>query len=124
MTDWNYADVWEAVADAQPDAVAVTQGSRNLSWRDFDHGADGVAQFLLDLGVAHQDKVAVYLYNSPEYIQTTFAAMKAGPGAGQHQLPLRRRRAELPVGQRRCRGGRLPRGFSDRIERSSTVCPP
>ena len=31
-------------------------------------------------------------------------------GAGQHQLPLRRRRAELPVGQRRCRGGRLPRG--------------
>ncbi len=78
MTDWNYADVWEVVADAQPDAVAITQGSRNLSWRDFDHGADGVAQFLLDLGVAHQDKVAVYLYNSPEYIQTTFAAMKAG----------------------------------------------
>ena len=78
MTDWNYADVWEAVADAQPDAVAITQGGRNLSWREFDHGADGVAQFLLDLGVAHQDKVAVYLYNSPEYIQATFAAMKVG----------------------------------------------
>jgi len=78
MTDWNYADVWEAVAEAQPDAVAITQGSRNLSWRDFDHGADGVAQFILDLGVAQQDKVAVYLHNSPEYIQATFAAMKIG----------------------------------------------
>jgi fatty-acyl-CoA synthase len=78
MTDWNYADVWETVADAQPDAVAIAQGSRNLSWREFDHGADGVAQFLLDLGVAYQDKVAVYLYNSPEYIQATFAAMKVG----------------------------------------------
>ncbi len=78
MTDWNYADVWEAVADAQPEAVAITQGSRNLSWDEFDHGADGVAQFLLDLGVAYQDKVAVYLYNSPEYIQATFAAMKVG----------------------------------------------
>ncbi len=78
MTDWNYADVWEAVTDAQPEAVAITQGSRNLSWEGFDHGADGVAQFLLDLGVAHQDKVAVYLYNSPEYIQATFAAMKVG----------------------------------------------
>ncbi len=78
MTDWNYADVWEAVADAQPEAVAITQGSRNLSWDEFDHGADGVARFLLDLGVAHQDKVAVYLYNSPEYIQATFAAMKVG----------------------------------------------
>jgi 3-oxocholest-4-en-26-oate---CoA ligase len=78
MTDWNYADVWETVADLQPDAVAVTQGDRNVTWDEFDRGADGVAQFLLDLGMAQQDKVAVYLYNSPEYIQATFGAMKAG----------------------------------------------
>ncbi len=78
MTDWNYADVWEIVADVQPDAVAITQGDRNLTWDEFDHGADGVAQFLLDLGVAQQDKAAVYLYNSPEYIQATYAAMKVG----------------------------------------------
>ncbi len=78
MTDWNYADVWETVADVQPDAVAVTQGGRSLTWDEFDRGADGVAQFLLDLGVAQQDKLAVYLYNSPEYIQSTFAAMKVG----------------------------------------------
>ena len=78
MTDWNYADVWEIVADVQPTAVAVTQGERNQRWDEFDRGADGVAQFLLDLGVARQDKVAVYLYNSPEYIQATFAAMKVG----------------------------------------------
>ena len=78
MTDWNYADVWEAVADVQPDATAITQGARTLTFREFDRGADGVAQFLLDLGVAQQDKVAVYLYNSPEYIQATYAAMKIG----------------------------------------------
>jgi acyl-CoA synthetase (AMP-forming)/AMP-acid ligase II len=78
MTDWNYADVWETVADVQPDAIAITQGDRNLSWDAFDRGADGIAQFLLDLGVAQQDKVAVYLYNSPEYIQASFAAMKVG----------------------------------------------
>jgi 3-oxocholest-4-en-26-oate---CoA ligase len=78
MTDWNYADVWETVAAVQPRAVAITQGDRNLTWDEFDRGADGVAQFLLDLGVARQDKVAVYLYNSPEYLQATFAAMKVG----------------------------------------------
>ena len=78
MTDWNYADVWEIVAAVQPSAVAITQGDRNLTWDEFDRGADGVAQFLLDLGVAQQDKVAVYLYNSPEYLQATFAAMKVG----------------------------------------------
>ena len=37
-----------------------------------------LAQFLLDLGVANQDKVAMYLYNCPEYLQTSFAAMKVG----------------------------------------------
>ncbi len=78
MTDWNYADVWETVADVQPDAIAITQGGRNVSWDAFDRGADGIAQFLLDLGVAQQDKVAVYLYNSPEYMQASFAAMKVG----------------------------------------------
>jgi fatty-acyl-CoA synthase len=78
MTNWNYGDVWEVVADAQPDAIAVTQGARHVPWRDFDRGADGIAQFLLDLGVVQQDKVAIYLYNCPEYLQTTFAAVKIG----------------------------------------------
>ena len=31
-------------------APAVTQGDRNVSWREFDRGADGVARYLLDLG--------------------------------------------------------------------------
>ena len=78
MTDWNYADVWETVADVQPDEIAVTQGGRNVTWDEFDRGADGIAQFLLDLGAVQQDKVAIYLYNSPEYLQTTFAAVKVG----------------------------------------------
>ncbi len=78
MTDWNYADVWETVADVQPEAIAVTQGSRNVGWNEFDRGADGIAQFLLDLDAVKQDKVALYLYNSPEYLQTTFAAVKVG----------------------------------------------
>ena len=78
MSNWNYADVWETVADVQPDSIAVTQGERNVAWHEFDRGADGIAQFLLDLGAAQQDKVAIYLYNSPEYLQTTFAAVKVG----------------------------------------------
>jgi fatty-acyl-CoA synthase len=78
MTDWNYADVWETVADIQPQSVAVSQGARHVAWEEFDRGADGVAQFLLDLGVQKQDKVAVYLYNAPEYLQAGYAAMKIG----------------------------------------------
>ncbi len=80
MTDWNYADVWETVADVQPEMISVTQGNRNVGWRDFDRGADGLAQFLLDLGVAKQDKVAMYLYNCPEYLQTVFRGHEGRPG--------------------------------------------
>jgi acyl-CoA synthetase (AMP-forming)/AMP-acid ligase II len=78
LSNWNYADVWETVADVQPESIAVTQGERNVTWREFDRGADGIAQFLLDLGTVQQDKVALYLYNSPEYLQATFAAVKVG----------------------------------------------
>ncbi len=78
MTNWNYADVWETVADMQPDAPAIVQGSRHLNWRAFDEGADGIARYLLDLGLVQQDKVAIYLYNCPEYLQTAFATMKIG----------------------------------------------
>src|SRR3984957_4422489 len=78
MTDWKYGDVWATVASTQPDLVALTQGTRNVTWSEFDRGADGVAQFLLDLGVVQQDKVALYLYNVPEYLQATYAAAKIG----------------------------------------------
>ncbi len=54
------------------------QGDRLLNWRTFDQGADGIARHLLGLGVAQQDKVAIYLYNCPEYLQTAFATMKIG----------------------------------------------
>jgi 3-oxocholest-4-en-26-oate---CoA ligase len=78
MTNWNYGDLWEAVADVQPESIAVTQGSRHVSYAELDRAADGVAQYLLDLGVGQQDKVAIYLYNSPEYLISNFAAVKIG----------------------------------------------
>ena len=78
MTNWNYADVWEIAAEVYPDSDALIQGNRHVSWRDFDRRADGVARWLLDQGVVQQDKIALYLYNSPEYLEGTFAACKIG----------------------------------------------
>ena len=37
-----------------------------------------MAKALLDLGVERQDKVAQYLYNRPEYLESLFGAWKAG----------------------------------------------
>jgi len=78
MPGWNFADVWEIVAQQVPDAPAQIQGDRRVSWADFDRRANGVAQALLDAGVEEQDKVAQYLYNGPEYLESVFASFKAG----------------------------------------------
>ena len=78
MTAWNYADIWEAVADAVPDRPAQIQGERVFTWREFDRRADALARALLDAGLQRQAKVAAYLYNAPEYLETYYAAFKAG----------------------------------------------
>ena len=78
MSGWSFADMWEVVAQQLPDAPAQIQGDRRISWVEFDRRANGVAQALLDAGAQEQDKVAQYLYNCPEYMESVFAAFKAG----------------------------------------------
>jgi len=76
-TGWNFADIWEHHADRFPDAVAQLNGSRSFTWREFDRRADGIAATLLAAGVARQDKVAHYLYNSAEYLESMYGIYKA-----------------------------------------------
>ena len=78
MPGWNIAEVWEVVAEVLPDAPAQVQGERRTTWAEFDRRADGVAKALLDAGAAHQDKVAQYLYNCPEYLESLYGTWKAG----------------------------------------------
>lgn len=77
MGDWNFADLWENAADALPDAECLVHGDRRLTWAQVDRRADGVARHLLDAGLTRQQAVAQYLYNGPEYLESTFAAFKA-----------------------------------------------
>ena len=76
-TQWNLADIYETVARAIPDAPCQIQGERVQSWREFDRRANALAQDLLQAGLGHQSKVAAYLYNCPEYLESYLAAFKA-----------------------------------------------
>src|SRR6185503_10914594 len=77
MPGWNFADVWEVAAERLPDATALVHGDRRVTWAEFDRRADGVAKALLDAGVERQDKVAHYLYNGNEYLESLFGIEKA-----------------------------------------------
>jgi acyl-CoA synthetase (AMP-forming)/AMP-acid ligase II len=76
LSNWNYADVWEGVAEEQPDVVALVQGDRRLTYSEIDRRADGLGRWLIAQGVDHQDSVALYLYNCPEYLEAAFGTMK------------------------------------------------
>ncbi len=78
MSSWTFADVWEAIAAVQPDLPAHIQGNRVLSWADFDARADALAAHFIAQGLDRQAKVAAFLYNGPEYIETYYAAFKGG----------------------------------------------
>lgn len=78
MTAWTFADVWEAMAARQPDRPAQVQGERVVTWGQFDARADALAAALVQSGLGKQSKVAAYLYNGPEYLETYYAAFKAG----------------------------------------------
>lgn len=77
----DFATVWEAIADLDPtaDALAhgdVATGGPPRSWGAMEDRAARLAAAFADHGVGHDDKVALYLYNGPEYIETEFAAFK------------------------------------------------
>jgi fatty-acyl-CoA synthase len=76
MTNWNLADIYEAIAQRAPDRLAQRQGDRLYTWHEFDRRANALTADLLTVGLQHQSKVAAYLYNCPEYLETCIAAFK------------------------------------------------
>jgi len=78
MSSWNFADVYERVAAKIGHEPCHVQGTRTLTWAQFDRRANALAADLLDAGLKEQSKVGAYLYNGPEYLETYQAAFKAG----------------------------------------------
>ena len=77
MTNWNLAKIFSAVAATVPDRPCQIHGNRVVTWAEFDQRSESLASDLLAHGVSHQGKLAIYLYNSPEYMESMNAAFKA-----------------------------------------------
>jgi acyl-CoA synthetase (AMP-forming)/AMP-acid ligase II len=76
--EWNFASMWEAIADAQPHRPALVQGDRIRSWAEWDDRAARLAAAFREPGLSENGKVASYLYNSIEYMEGVFATWKCG----------------------------------------------
>jgi amino acid adenylation domain-containing protein len=65
-------------ARAVPDAVAVAQGDRELTYGEMNARADQLANLLHSLGVRAEVPVALFLRRSPELAMAALAVLKAG----------------------------------------------
>ncbi|MDX2381330.1 MAG: AMP-binding protein, partial [Acidimicrobiia bacterium] len=72
----NWATLWEALADAQPDHVAIIVGEQTSTWSEFDDRSARLATALADRGVGVGTRVAQLMFNCPEYLDSTYAAFK------------------------------------------------
>ncbi len=68
-------------ARTHPDKLAVTHGSRTLTYSQFNSRVNQLANALNRQGIGHGDNVALLQYNYPEMLESMFACFKAGCGA-------------------------------------------
>jgi 3-oxocholest-4-en-26-oate---CoA ligase len=71
-----FSSAWETIADAIGECDAIVQGDRRVSWSRYEERAARFAQVCLDAGLSDASKVGLYLYNSPEYAEAHFGALK------------------------------------------------
>ena len=75
--EWNFADLFEAVADAVPERTALICGDRRLTFAELDERSSRLANHLIATGVTAGDHVGIYAYNCVEWVEAMFGAWKA-----------------------------------------------
>lgn len=79
--DMNEADVFECVADKQPDSPCVSFDGEVFTYREFDDYANRFAHALRGQGVRAGDHVALVMRNVPEHLGSMLGLMKISAAA-------------------------------------------
>ena len=73
---FNLSELFELVADAVPDAVAMVTVDRRLTYAELEERANRLAHHLAEAGIGPGDHVGLHLQNGTEYVETMLAAFK------------------------------------------------
>ena len=73
---FNLADLAEHTSDVVPDRTALICGDRTVTFAELDARANRLAHHLAANGIGERDHVAIYSYNSIEYVESMLAAYK------------------------------------------------
>ena len=73
---FHVADLFEAVADAVGDRLAVVAGDRRLTYAQLEDRATRLADPLRSQGIGPGDHVGLYLSNDAAFVEALLAAFK------------------------------------------------
>jgi acyl-CoA synthetase (AMP-forming)/AMP-acid ligase II len=74
--EFNLADLFESVADAVPEQLAIVADDRRLDYGALDGRANRLAHHLADAGVGPGERVGLQLANGTEYLEGMLACFK------------------------------------------------
>ncbi|MCF2529496.1 acyl-CoA synthetase [Yinghuangia soli] len=77
LRTFNLADLFEIVADACPDRLALVAGEVRLTYRELDERANRYAHAFLAAGLGPGDHVGIYARNRSEWLEAMVGAFKA-----------------------------------------------
>jgi acyl-CoA synthetase (AMP-forming)/AMP-acid ligase II len=72
----SYATLWEAISDKIGDEDAIVTGTDRRTWTEYENRASRLAKAFGEAGLGPDSKIGMYLWNSNEYLESQFAAMK------------------------------------------------
>ncbi|MFA1550973.1 acyl-CoA synthetase [Actinomadura chokoriensis] len=72
----NLATLYEAVAAAVPDRLALVCGDRRLTFAELDARADAAGRRLRAAGIAPGEHVGLHMLNGTEYVETLLGCLK------------------------------------------------
>jgi amino acid adenylation domain-containing protein len=68
----------ENSADRLPDKVALICEDKRLTYREINSFANQLSTALIDMGIKRQDRIVIFLDNSPESVISLFGILKTG----------------------------------------------
>ena len=74
--EYNLADLYEAIADATPDNIALASGDVHRTYAELDKRANRLAHHLQSRGIGPGDHVGLHLFNGHEFVEAILAIFK------------------------------------------------
>ena len=75
---WNFGDILDSISGVLPqDAPALIHGDRVVTWGETTRRYNNLGRALIARGARPGDKVAFYMRNRPEYVETMAASFKS-----------------------------------------------